>query len=550
MTASRRDGVLDSPPMTLAGCLARLEQAIEAASSLGLDVSRAAAVRETAKERLRFPSSVYVLALAGGTGVGKSSLLNALAGRRVSRVSARRPTTPDPVAWVPAGARGDLGPLLEWLGVREVREHEDAGVTDLAVLDLPDLDSIAPEHRARVDELLPRVDAVVWVADLEKYKDAILHDEYVRSWGPRLARQLVVLNKIDRVEDADAERLRADLGERLRAEGLADVSVALTHALDGAPRIEELRRWIESGVEAKRIIAGRVAAEVRAAVADLAERAGVGGSEPAGPLVDPGRREHALADVARETASLLDLNGLERQAVAATRLAARPRGGGPMGHFTAWVYRWSGRERAAADPMGHLRRWRDRGSLARAAAPLRQLVSDLVASLPPDMRGAVASLGEPSAVEKRLADALDGAALSPGASVKSPTSIVWPAIGFGQYVFTALLLFVALWLASLFVLQTPVAAVEVPTLGPVPTPLISLAVVLLVGYVLARLLGVHAGWTGRRWGRQLSSAVAIELQRRLHETLFAPLDALDGARQRLDAAARSARSECGAVAEG
>jgi GTP-binding protein EngB required for normal cell division len=533
--------------VSLASCLARLEHAIEAASSLGLDTSRAVAVRETTKERLRFPASVYVLALAGGTGVGKSSLLNALAGRRVSRVSARRPTTPDPVAWVPASARADLGPLLEWLGVREVREHDDARASDLAILDLPDLDSIAPEHRARVDELLPRVDAVVWVADLEKYKDAILHDEYVRSWGPRVARQLVVLNKIDRVDDADAERLRADLGARLRDEGLGDVSVALTHALDGAPRIDELRQWIESGVAAKRIVAGRVAAEVVTAVADLAERVGVGGADAAPPLVDPGRREHALGDVARETAGLLDLNGLERQAVAATRLAARPRGGGPLGHFTAWVYRWSGRERAAADPMGHLRRWRERGSLARAAAPLRQLVSDLVASLPPEMRPAVASLGEPSAVEKRLADALDGAALSPGASVRPPTSIVWPAIGFGQYVFTALLLFVALWLASLFFLQTPVASVEVPSLGPVPTPVLALGALLLFGYVLARLLGLHAGWTGRRWAGRLSSGVAIELHRRLHETLFAPLDALDAARLRLDAAARSVRVDCGSV---
>jgi GTP-binding protein EngB required for normal cell division len=530
--------------VTLASCLARLDHAIEAAGSLGLDTTRAVAVKGTSRERLRFPGTVYVLAFAGGTGVGKSSLLNALAGRRVSRVSARRPTTPDPVAWVPAAARTELAPLLEWLGVREVREHDDARVSDVAILDLPDVDSIAPEHRARVDELLPRVDAVVWVADLEKYKDAILHDEYVRSWGPRLGRQLVVLNKIDRLDDADAERLRADLGSQLRAEGLADVSVALTHALDGAPRIDELRGWIESGVEAKRIVAGRVAAEVRSAVEDLAERAGVGAAEPAAPLVDPGRREHALSDVSREAASLLDLGGLERQAVAATRLAARPRGGGPMGHFTAWVYRWSGRERAAADPMGHLRRWRERGSLARAAAPIRELVSDLVASLPPEMRGAVAALGEPTAVEKRLADALDGAALSPGAGIRPPTSIVWPAIGFGQYLFTGLLLFVALWLASLFFLQTPVGSIEVPTLGPVPTPVVALGVLLLAGYILARLLGSHAGWTGRRWGRRLSTGVAMELHRRLHETLFSPLDALDAARLRLDAAARSARSEC------
>src|SRR5467141_4514304 len=85
------------------------------------------------------------------------------------------------------------------------------------------------QHRARVDELLPRVDAVVWVADPEKYQDAVLHDEYLRRWAPRLARQLVVLNKSDRV-GAEAERLREHLGASLRAEGIENVAVAVTSA--------------------------------------------------------------------------------------------------------------------------------------------------------------------------------------------------------------------------------------------------------------------------------------------------------------------------------
>src|SRR5687767_10097753 len=135
---------------------------------------------------MRFPGATYVLALAGGTGVGKSSLLNAIAGKEVSRAAARRPTTAEPIAWVPRASRAEVAPLLEWLGVREVREHDDARASGVAVLDLPDLDSIAPEHRARVDELLPRVDAVIWVADPEKYRDAVLHDDYVRKWMPRL----------------------------------------------------------------------------------------------------------------------------------------------------------------------------------------------------------------------------------------------------------------------------------------------------------------------------------------------------------------------------
>ncbi|TME63052.1 MAG: hypothetical protein E6I54_07805, partial [Chloroflexi bacterium] len=205
--------------MTLSASLSALDDAVDAAAVLGLDTSRARRVLADARQRLGFEGSAYVLALVGGTGVGKSSLLNALAGGVVSPAGARRPTTGTALAWVAESARDETAPLLRWLDVREVREHADGAFADVAILDLPDVDSTTPEHRARVDELLPRVDAVVWVADPEKYRDAVLHDAYLRRWGPRLARQLVVLNKADRV-GADAERLREHLIASLRAEGL------------------------------------------------------------------------------------------------------------------------------------------------------------------------------------------------------------------------------------------------------------------------------------------------------------------------------------------
>src|SRR5207244_4894792 len=118
-------------------------------------------------------------------------------------------------------------PLLDWLGVREIRDHDTGGFGDVAILDLPDVDSTTPEHRARVDELLPRVDAVVWVADPEKYRDAVLHDDYLRRWAPRLARQLVVVNKADRMPD-DVERVREHLASSLRDAGLNGIPVAVT----------------------------------------------------------------------------------------------------------------------------------------------------------------------------------------------------------------------------------------------------------------------------------------------------------------------------------
>jgi GTP-binding protein EngB required for normal cell division len=535
----------DGRAVKIAACLDRLDEAIDAAATLGIDTSAAAAVRDTARQRLGFPSEAYVLALAGGTGVGKSSLLNALAGGQVSPAGVRRPTTGQPVAWIPTAYRSDLAQVLDWLGVTEIREHDDPRPGAVAVLDLPDLDSIAPEHRARVDELLPRLDAVAWVADPEKYQDALLHDEYLRRWAPRLDRQLIVLNKSDRVGHDDAERLRADLARQLRGEGLGEMPVALASSVDGEAGIEEVRRWLGAGVEAKRIVTGRIAADVRAAAADLAARAGIDPAGRTGPLISPARRAQAERDVTREVLGVIDLPGLERQAVAATRLAARPRGGGPMGGVTAAIYRFSGREQVAADPSGYLRRWRQRGSLARAVEPLRRLLAETIAAVPPAARPGLAAVGEPGPLQERLAEAVDQAVASQANDFRAPRSAVWWLIGLGQYLVTALLIFAALWFITLYIGDgTAVATVDLPLLGPVPQPTVFLALVLAAGYLLARSLGLHAGWVGRRAAGRLRDAVSEEVRGRLATTTFAALDALEAARARLATATHAIVEGC------
>src|SRR5437867_5707670 len=518
--------------VTLAASLAALGDAVDAAETLGLDTARARRVLDDARGRLGFEGSAYVLAFVGGTGVGKSSLLNALAGVVVSPASARRPTTDAPVAWVAESARDETAPLLRWLDVREVRDHRNAAFANVAIVDLPDMDSTTPEHRARVDELLPRVDAVVWVADPEKYRDALLHDDYLRRWAPRLGRQLVVLNKADRV-GPETERLREHLAASLRAEGIANVNVAVTSAAREGDA-HELRDWIADGVEAKRVVSERISTELHEAVIDLAARAGVLGD--ASPLITEERRTRALRDVARESAGIIDLVGLERQAVAATRLAARPRGAGPLGPVTAFRYRATGRDRVVADPEGYLRRWRERGSLARAAEPVRLVVADIVPRVPAEARGAIASLIDAEALRTRLAATIDAAVAERIADVRPPTSLVWSAIGVLQYVVTAALLFTALWLAAVFLLHAPFASVDVPVLGPIPTPLVVLAGLLLAGFLLARLLGAHAGLVGRRWARRLRADLVRELEQRLRDVLFARLDTIDAARARIGAA--------------
>ena len=529
--------------MTVDRCVTNLDEAIAAAAALGLNTDEAVAARDTARARLGFAADAYVLALCGGTGVGKSTLLNAIAGADVSPATARRPTTAEPVAWVPADRAGELADLLRWLGVHEVRTHSGGSLPDVAVLDLPDFDSIAREHRERVDALLPRVDAVAWVVDPEKYKDHVMHGGYLSRFAPRIARQVVVLNRADLLGPMDAARVTEDMRAQVQRDGAGDIEVVATRAREGAGGIAELRAWLESGVEAKRVVVARVAAEARDAVRSLAVEGGVL-DQAASAVIEPARRERAIAAVAGGALAIVDIAGLERQAVAATRFAARRRGAGPLRHVTSAVYRLTGRARTAADPAGFVTRWRLRGSLAPAVEPLRELIASTLPTVPASLRGTVASLSAPGSLEAALRDAIDRAVTSEATRFRVPTSRLWSAIGAMQYLVTGALLFSALWLATLFTVHdVPVGTVAVPYLGPVPAPVVLLAATLVLGYLLAKLLQLHAGLLGRRWAKRVGAAVSGEVRRRVGDEILLPLDRFDASRAALGRAARAA-DEC------
>ncbi len=552
----------------LAACRAALGDAVDAANVLGIPTADAEAVAADADRRLGFPSDAYVLALVGGTGVGKSSVLNALAGDAVSAASVRRPTTGRPVAWIPRGTRADLEPLLEWLGVGEVREHGAANGPDarsgddaqapnardgldartvdplptVAILDLPDIDSLEASHRAAVEAVLPRVDAVAWVTDPEKYHDAILHDEFLRRWVPRLDRQVAVLNKVDRLAEPDVRRVQRDLGADLArlANGDAAPLVIATSAATGS--LDDLRRWLAAETEAKRVVRARIAAAIAASVRDLAAAAGVDPGVPARPFVDPAARDRALARMTDAVLDVVDLRALRDQAVAATRARARRRGTGPIGIVTSALYRLSGREARVADPHGYLVRWRDRGSLAHAVEPLRELLTEPVRRVPAPVRPALAASVEPRQVDTALAGAVDRVVVRTPST--PPSSLVWPVIGVLQSITTLVLVVAVAWIVVWVLAHPPVDSVLLPVVGRVPVPFVLLVGALVVGYLLARLLGLHAGWLGRRWARRLADDVARSVTAAVTETALAPLDVLEGARWRLWNAATEATRAC------
>jgi 50S ribosome-binding GTPase len=184
------------------------------------------------RTRLAYPEDTLVVALAGGTGSGKSSLLNALTGSDMVDVGGVRPTTTHPAGAVPAALGQAVDPYLELIGVSERHHYEDD--SGLVLIDLPDTDSVAAEHRHRVDQILPLVDVVVWVADPEKYRDARLHHDYLQPLAAYEGQFVFVLNQVDRLGAAEAGTVADDFRRALGEDGLVDPEVL---AVAAAPQV-------------------------------------------------------------------------------------------------------------------------------------------------------------------------------------------------------------------------------------------------------------------------------------------------------------------------
>lgn len=510
-------------------------------------VDLAVNVVEKVRERTSIAGGHTVVALAGATGSGKSSLFNAIVGRPVAKIGARRPTTSVPSAaiWGPEPA----GELLDWLGVatrHQIAADESAVIgrlDGLVLLDLPDFDSRVAAHRAEAQRVLELVDVFVWVTDPQKYADALLHDDYVAALSGHESVTIVVLNQADRLAPDAVDSCRADLTRLLAADGLGDAKVMVTSARTGAG-VDELRQRLANAVAGADAARARLSADVVAVAGRL--RSGVADAEPE----VRGSADDALVDALSRSAGV----PVVLEAVAEDYRREATSHGGWL--FTRWVSGFR------ADPLARLRLDKTvvkikgidetdvravvgRSSIpppspaARAAVSLaiRQLADRAAEGMPVRWANAVADAADPGAAG--LSDALDQAVIHTPLRARQP--VWWRVMDVVQWIFGLVTLAGFLWLTALFVvgwLQLP--DLPTPTVGQLPVPFLLLAGGIACGLLAAALNRLFVRVGSRRRAnvvaRRLHDAIAEVADSRIVAPVLAILERHRVVREALDRA--------------
>ena len=190
-----------------------------------------------------------LVGLVGGTGVGKSTFVNALAASRVSTSDDRRPTTDRVVAYRHVSTELPVDVPVDDLA-RPMVLHENADLERVIVLDFPDFDSAETSHRDVLDRYLDHLDILLVVVDDVKYGDRRLY-ELLRGVRHDPANLYALFNKIDRLSSRYGERTDKVVAEllsdlRKKFHDFAGIEVSSAHTFPIAA-LEAFRRRTGEG---------------------------------------------------------------------------------------------------------------------------------------------------------------------------------------------------------------------------------------------------------------------------------------------------------------
>jgi len=454
-----------------------------------------------ADQRLMLSSRHTVVSLAGGTGSGKSSLFNRLAGADFSTVGVTRPVTRDAHAcvWGVAGS----GPLLEWLNVP--RRHRYArtsalgsgeqSMNGLVLLDLPDHDSVVGHATDLVDQLVGRSDLIIWVLDPQKYADAAVHRRFLVPLAGHSEVIAVVLNQADLLSAGQIEDCVQDLRRLLDSENLPDVQILVTSARTGAG-IEEMRKLLIEAVSARKAATARISADVDKIVAQF-EPYGARELTSATELSDPddlGERslpDRTASDLAGAFAAAAGISAIGDGLRSARELRAVD--------YVGWPVSWVIERLTSPDPVRKIRLgklWDELRGLTAGPSGAQQAEIDNALTtvadtdlppLPKPWSGTVRA-----AVRSRAADVPAAIGAEIGAALPADTAVErwWRVIGVVQGLLLGCVLVGIAWFVALLVLGVGGAASGMPRLFSdawlLPASVVMVAAGLVGGWLTAR----------------------------------------------------------------
>lgn len=167
-----------------------------------------------------------VVGFFGGTGVGKSTLMNRFAGEDVAKASAERPTSREITLYVHESV--SIAKLPDEFPVQRMRtqSHQNNQYRAVLWIDMPDFDSVEQSNRELVEQWMPHIDVIIYVVSPDRYRDdhgwrLLLEHGTQHAW-------VFVINHWDRGD----ERQRDDFRSMLHSAGLQNPHLFVTDSSD------------------------------------------------------------------------------------------------------------------------------------------------------------------------------------------------------------------------------------------------------------------------------------------------------------------------------